>query len=75
MNSYLSFFRTLSAIVGAPVVIGGAVILADRLVATVQCEVSRVRCERSFTQGVDYLAEQVTEDHDVVLTPAPKRKR
>lgn len=73
MSRCINFFVTLSAIVGAPVVIGGAIVLADRLVATVQCEVSRVRCEISYTQGVDYIAEQVTDDHDVVLTP--KRKR
>jgi len=69
LNKALTWFLTTSTIVGVPVTIAILLIGIERSVATLTCETARVGCNRSFTQSVDYIAEQVDDDTDVVLTP------
>lgn len=73
LNKALTWFLTTSTIVGIPVTIAILLIGVERSLATLTCETARVGCNRSFTQSVDYIAEQVTDETDVVLTPR-KRK-
>lgn len=73
LSKALTWFLTTSTIVGAPVTIAILLIGIERSIATLTCETARVGCNRSFTQSIDYIAEQVTEDQDVVLTPKKRR--
>lgn len=73
LNKALTWFLTTSTIVGIPVTVAILLIGVERSVATLTCETARIGCNRSFTQSVDYIAEQVTDETDVVLTPR-KRK-
>lgn len=73
LSKALTWFLTTSTIVGVPVTIAVILVGIDRSIHTLTCETVRYGCDRSFTQSVDYVAEQVTEDSDVVLIPK-KRK-
>lgn len=73
LNKALTWFLTTSTIVGVPVTIAILLIGIERSVATLTCETARIGCNRSFTQSIDYIAEQVSDETDVVLTPR-KRK-
>lgn len=64
-----AWFLTTSTIVGIPVTLALILIGVERSVKTLTCETIRYGCNRSFTQSVDYVAEQVTDDTDVVLIP------
>jgi len=73
LSKALTWFLTTSTILGVPVTIAVILVGIDRSIHTLTCETVRYGCDRSFTQSVDYVAEQVTEDSDVVLIPK-KRK-
>lgn len=73
LSKALTWFLTTSTIVGVPVTIAVILVGIDRSIHTLTCEIVRYGCNRSFTQSVDYVAEQVTEDSDVILIPK-KRK-
>jgi hypothetical protein len=73
LSKALAWFLTTSTIVGVPVTIAILLIGIERSVATLTCETARVGCNRSFTQSVDYITEQVDDDTDVVLTPKKRR--
>jgi hypothetical protein len=73
LSKALTWFLTTSTIVGVPVTIAILLIGVERSVATLTCETARVNCSRSFTQSIDYIAEQVTEETDVVITPKKRR--
>lgn len=73
LSKALTWFLTTSTIVGVPVTIAILLIGIERSVATLTCETARIACNRSFTQSVDYIAEQVTDETDVVLTPKKRR--
>ena len=73
LSKALTWFLTTSTIVGVPVTIAILLIGIERSVATLTCETARVGCNRSFTQSVDYIAEQVDDETDVVLTPKKRR--
>ena len=73
LSKALTWFLTTSTIVGVPVTIAILLIGIERSVATLTCETARVGCNRSFTQSIDYIAEQVTDETDVVLTPKKRR--
>lgn len=73
LSKALTWFLTTSTIVGVPVTIAILLIGIERSVATLTCETARVGCNRSFTQSVDYIAEQVDDDTDVILTPKKRR--
>lgn len=73
LSKALTWFLTTSTIVGIPMTIAILLIGIERSVATLTCETARVGCNRSFTQSVDYIAEQVTDETDVVLTPKKRR--
>lgn len=73
LSKALTWFITTSTIVGVPVTVAILLIGIERSVATLTCETARINCNRSFTQSVDYIAEQVTDETDVVLTPKKRR--
>jgi len=73
LSKALTWFLTTSTIVGVPVTIAILLIGIERSVATLTCETARINCSRSFTQSVDYIAEQVDANTDVIVTPK-KRK-
>lgn len=73
LSKALTWFLTTSTILGVPVTIAVILVGIDRSIHTLTCETVRYGCDRSFTQSVDYVTEQVTEDSDVVLIPK-KRK-
>jgi hypothetical protein len=73
LSKALTWFLTTSTIVGVPVTIAILLIGIERSVATLTCETAQVHCSRSFTQSVDYIAEQVTDETDVVITPKKRR--
>ena len=73
LSKSLTWFLTTSTIVGVPVTIAILLIGIERSIHTLTCETVRYGCNRSFTQSIDYIAEQVTEETDVVITPK-KRK-
>ena len=73
LNKALHWYLITSTIVGVPVLALIVIIGAQRALYTVTCETSRYRCDRSYIQGIDYIAEQVTEETDVILTP--KRRK
>jgi hypothetical protein len=73
LSKALTWFITTATIIGVPVTIAIMLIGIERSVATLTCETARVNCNRSFTQSVDYIAEQVTDENDVVLTPKKRR--
>ena len=73
LSKALTWFLTTSTIVGVPVTIAILLIGIERSVATLTCETARVGCNRSFTQSIDYIAEQVTDETEVVLTPKKRR--
>jgi hypothetical protein len=73
LSKALTWFLTTSTIVGVPVTIAILLIGVERSVATLTCETARVNCSRSFTQSIDYIAEQVTDETDVVITPKKRR--
>jgi hypothetical protein len=73
LNKACTWFLTTATIVGIPVLIAILLIGIERSVATLTCETARVGCNRSFTQSIDYIAEQVDDDTDVVLTPKKRR--
>jgi hypothetical protein len=70
---FCEWYLMTSTLVGVPVLLAILVVAAERIIYTATCETVRYRCERSITQSVDYIAEQVTEDHDVVITPKKRR--
>lgn len=69
LSKSLTWFLTTSTIVGVPVTIAILLIGIERSIHTLTCETVRYGCNRSFTQSIDYIAEQVTEETDVVITP------
>lgn len=69
LTKAMTWFLTTSTIVGVPVTIAILLIGIERSIHTLTCETARYGCNRSFTQSVDYIAEQVDEDTDVVITP------
>ena len=73
LSKALTWFITTATIIGVPVTIAIMLIGIERSVATLTCETARVNCNRSFTQSIDYIAEQVTDETDVVLTPKKRR--
>jgi hypothetical protein len=73
LSKALTWFLTTSTIVGVPVTIAILLIGVERSVATLTCETAQVNCSRSFTQSIDYIAEQVTDETDVVITPKKRR--
>jgi hypothetical protein len=73
LSKALTWFLITSTIVGVPVTIAILLIGIERSVATLTCETARVNCSRSFTQSIDYIAEQVTDETDVVITPKKRR--
>jgi hypothetical protein len=73
LSKALTWFLTTSTIVGVPVTIAILLIGIERSVATLTCETARINCSRSFTQSIDYIAEQVTDETDVVITPKKRR--
>jgi len=73
LSKALAWFLTTSTIVGVPVLLYIAVIGAQRALMTVTCETARYGCSKSFVQSVDWIAEAVTDETDVVVTPR-KRK-
>jgi hypothetical protein len=73
LNKAFTWFITTATIIGVPVTIAIMLIGIERSVATLTCETARVNCNRSFTQSIDYIAEQVTDETDVVLTPKKRR--
>jgi hypothetical protein len=73
LSKSLTWFLTTSTIVGVPVTIAILLIGIERSVATLTCETARIGCNRSFTQSIDYIAEQVTDETDVVITPKKRR--
>jgi hypothetical protein len=73
LSKALTWFLTTSTIVGVPVTIAILLIGIERSVATLTCETARIGCNRSFTQSIDYIAEQVTDETDVVITPKKRR--
>jgi hypothetical protein len=73
LNKALQWYLITSTIVGVPVLALIIIFGAQRALYTVTCEVSRYRCDRSYIQGIDYIAEQVTEETDVVITPKKRR--
>lgn len=70
---FVEWYLMSSMIVGVPVLMAILVVAAERVVYTTTCETVRYRCDRSLTQSVDYIAEQVTDDTDVVITPKKRR--
>ena len=72
-KAFVQWYLTSAMIVGVPVLMAILVIAAERIVYTTTCETVRYRCDRSLTQSVDYIAEQVTDDTDVVITPKKRR--
>ena len=73
LSKALTWFLTTSTIVGVPVTVAILLIGIERSVATLTCETARINCSRSFTQSIDYIAEQVSDETDVVLTPKKRR--
>ena len=73
LSKITSWFLTTSTIVGIPVTIALILVGVERSVHTLTCETVRYGCSRSFTQSVEYIAEQVDQDTDVVITP--KRRK
>ena len=73
LNKAFTWFITTSTIVGVPVTVAILLIGIERSVATLTCETARINCNRSFTQSIDYIAEQVSDETDVVLTPKKRR--
>jgi hypothetical protein len=71
-KSWIWFVQT-STIVGVPVTIVILLIAMERSFATLTCETARIGCDRSFTQSVDYIAEQVDANTDVIVTPKKRR--
>lgn len=73
LTKAMTWFLTTATIVGVPVTVAILLIGVERSIATLTCETARFNCARSFTQSVDYIAEQVDDDTDVVLTPKKRR--
>lgn len=70
---FCEWYLTSAMIVGVPVLMAILVVAAERIIYTTTCETVRYRCDRSLTQSVEYIAEQVTDDTDVIITP--KRRK
>lgn len=69
------WFLTTSLIIGVPVTTGLILTGVERTWHTLTCETVRFGCSRSLVHGLSYVVEQVDTEHDVTLTPTPKKRR
>lgn len=72
-NRFVHWFLTTSTIVGIPLLLFIIAVGTERSIATLTCETAKVNCSRSFLSSVEWIAEQVDQDTDVVV--APKRRK
>ena len=70
-----SWFLVTSMIVGVPVTVGLILVACERTLHTLTCETAHYGCSRSLLHGVEYITEQVDNEHDVILTPQKPKKR
>ena len=75
VNKLWSWFLVTSMSVGVPVTIGLILVACERTLHTLTCETAHYGCSRSLLHGVEYITEQVDNEHDVILTPQKPKKR
>ena len=75
VNKLWSWFLVTSMIVGVPVTVGLILVACERTLHTLTCETAHYGCSRSLLHGVEYITEQVDNEHDVILSPRKPKKR